>query len=106
MKRLSHRLFPLACLLGLLTALQPALASSKYDESLFKGMNWRLIGPFRGGRVLAVTGVPGEPYTFILEALPAASGEARTAAPSGRRCSIRNRFHPSAPSPWRIPITT
>ncbi len=25
---------------------------------------WRLIGPFRGGRVLAVTGVPGKPSTF------------------------------------------
>jgi photosystem II stability/assembly factor-like uncharacterized protein len=65
MKRLSHRLFPLACLLGLLTTLtQPALAATKYDESLFKGMHWRSIGPYRGGRVLAVTGVPGDPYTF------------------------------------------
>jgi photosystem II stability/assembly factor-like uncharacterized protein len=65
MRQLSHRLFLLACLLGLLTALiQPALAATKYDESLFKGMHWRSIGPYRGGRVLAVTGVPGDPYTF------------------------------------------
>jgi len=27
-------------------------------------MKWRSIGPYRGGRVLAVTGVPGDPYTF------------------------------------------
>jgi len=27
------------------------------DPGLFKSMKWRLIGPFRGGRVLAVTGV-------------------------------------------------
>ena len=27
-------------------------------------MKWRQIGPFRGGRVLAVTGVPGEPNVF------------------------------------------
>jgi len=40
------------------------LAASKYDESLLKGMKWRSIGPYRGGRVLAVTGVPGDPYTF------------------------------------------
>ena len=26
-------------------------------------LKWRFIGPFRGGRVLAVTGVPGEPRT-------------------------------------------
>ena len=27
-------------------------------------MKWRQVGPFRGGRVLAVTGVPGEPNVF------------------------------------------
>ena len=41
-----------------------ALAATGYDESLYKGMKWRSIGPYRGGRVLAVTGVPGDPYTF------------------------------------------
>src|ERR1043166_1224663 len=30
----------------------------------FQDLRWRLIGPFRGGRVLAVTGVPGEPEHF------------------------------------------
>src|SRR5437870_12313162 len=34
------------------------------DPSLFQELHWRLIGPFRGGRVLAVTGVPGEPNHF------------------------------------------
>jgi len=41
-----------------------AFAATSYDQSLFKGMKWRSIGPYRGGRVLAVTGVPGDPYTF------------------------------------------
>ena len=27
-------------------------------------LHWRLLGPFRGGRVLAVTGVPGQPEHF------------------------------------------
>ncbi|HEV2105166.1 MAG TPA: hypothetical protein VGU27_05495 [Candidatus Eisenbacteria bacterium] len=27
-------------------------------------LRWRLVGPFRGGRVLAVSGVPGEPNHF------------------------------------------
>jgi len=35
-----------------------------FSGDLFKGMKWRLIGPYRGGRVLAVSGVPGDPYTF------------------------------------------
>jgi photosystem II stability/assembly factor-like uncharacterized protein len=30
------------------------------DESLFSSLEWRLIGPFRGGRSAAVTGVPGK----------------------------------------------
>src|SRR5256886_10228832 len=34
------------------------------DEKLFSGMQWRQIGPFRGGRALAIEGVPGEPDTY------------------------------------------
>jgi photosystem II stability/assembly factor-like uncharacterized protein len=34
------------------------------DEKLFNAMRWRQVGPFRGGRVLAVTGVPNEPGVF------------------------------------------
>src|SRR5262249_41240356 len=38
------------------------------DEKLFGAMRWRQVGPFRGGRVLAVTGVPGEPNVFYFGA--------------------------------------
>ena len=31
-------------------------------------MCWRQVGPFRGGRVLAVTGVEGEPNVFYFGA--------------------------------------
>ena len=31
---------------------------------LFSGLQWRMIGPFRGGRVVAVTGIPGDGTTF------------------------------------------
>ena len=41
-----------------------ALAQSQPDPAGFKGMKYRLVGPFRGGRVLAVTGVPGDPLTY------------------------------------------
>ena len=33
------------------------------------GLEWRLIGPFRGGRALAVTGIPGNPNTFYFGAV-------------------------------------
>ncbi|MGA8808904.1 MAG: glycoside hydrolase, partial [Thermoanaerobaculia bacterium] len=34
------------------------------DPTLFHDLHWRLLGPFRAGRVLAVTGVPGEAAHF------------------------------------------
>jgi len=37
---------------------------SQVDEKLLTGMQYRLIGPFRGGRVLAVAGVAGDPQTY------------------------------------------
>ncbi|HEY2825665.1 MAG TPA: glycosyl hydrolase, partial [Gemmatimonadales bacterium] len=35
-----------------------------YDSSLFNALEWREVGPFRGGRSTAVTGVVGQPYVF------------------------------------------
>jgi photosystem II stability/assembly factor-like uncharacterized protein len=32
-----------------------------YDPSLYEALDYRMIGPYRGGRVTAVTGVPGDP---------------------------------------------
>ncbi|HKS70803.1 MAG TPA: hypothetical protein VJQ45_10300, partial [Ktedonobacterales bacterium] len=34
------------------------------DESLFRSLEWRCIGPHRGGRVVAVAGDPSDPATF------------------------------------------
>jgi len=34
------------------------------EDPLFKGLTWRLVGPYRGGRTLAVSGVVGEPNTY------------------------------------------
>ncbi|HKD45300.1 MAG TPA: glycosyl hydrolase [Candidatus Angelobacter sp.] len=38
--------------------------ASTVDDKFFSGMRWRQVGPFRGGRVVAVTGVPNEPSVF------------------------------------------
>jgi photosystem II stability/assembly factor-like uncharacterized protein len=45
-----------------------ALAQTVPPE-LFNGLKWRLIGPFRGGRVVAVAGVPGDSTTFYFGAV-------------------------------------
>ena len=34
------------------------------DPSLYNGMHWRLIGPFRGGKATKVSGIPGNPTTY------------------------------------------
>src|SRR5256885_4634597 len=39
-------------------------APGSIDEKLFSGMQWRQIGPFRGGRALTIEGGPGEPGTY------------------------------------------
>ncbi len=45
--------------------LTPAFAQQHYPQSLYSALRWRLIGPFRGGRVNAVSGMPGRPNTFF-----------------------------------------
>jgi photosystem II stability/assembly factor-like uncharacterized protein len=35
-----------------------------FDPSLYQALEWRNIGPFRGGRVVAVAGVPSQPLTY------------------------------------------
>ncbi len=38
--------------------------STKPEEKPFKGMKYRLVGPFRGGRSLTAAGVPGDSTTY------------------------------------------
>jgi photosystem II stability/assembly factor-like uncharacterized protein len=46
-------------------ALSRVLAQqARVDATVYSGLRWRSIGPFRGGRVNGVSGVPGQPYTF------------------------------------------
>ena len=48
--------------LSTLASAQPA----SYNPALWSGMKYRLIGPYRGGRVTAVTGVPTQPLTYYM----------------------------------------
>ena len=44
----------------------PRVLGERYDPSLYSGMRWRQIGPFRAGRVSTVAGVPGNPSVFYM----------------------------------------
>lgn len=37
-----------------------------HDSTLFAALSYRMIGPFRGGRSTAVTGIAEEPHTFLM----------------------------------------
>ncbi len=64
----------LAGMLGLAGSL---LQAQTLDENALKGMKWRQVGPFRGGRALAVSGVSGNLDTYYFGAV--AGGVWRTA---------------------------
>ncbi len=53
----------------LLTIQAIAQPSASVSSELFSGLKWRLIGPFRGGRAVAVSGVPGDSTTFYFGAV-------------------------------------
>ncbi len=71
----------LKCLPTALAACLALAASAKaaVDPSLFADLHWRSIGPFRGGRVLAVAGVPREPAHFFFGAVNGGVWETRDA---------------------------
>jgi photosystem II stability/assembly factor-like uncharacterized protein len=86
----THRATALSALALLAFAAAPALSAAQrrpgtaatgaaYDPTLytnpaatnkaFKSLRWRLVGPFRGGRVDAVTGDPTKPLVFYFGAV-------------------------------------
>jgi photosystem II stability/assembly factor-like uncharacterized protein len=56
--------------LGIATlSLAALLPAQNISPTLFNGLRWRLIGPFRGGRAVSATGIPGDPNTFYFGAV-------------------------------------
>ncbi len=55
--------------MAMTTALQAQPAEDPnvvHDPSLFSALEYRTIGPYRGGRVTAVTGIADRPFTFFM----------------------------------------
>ena len=50
-------------------AIVTAAVFAQSDEALLKGLEYRLIGPFRGGRAITVAGIPGDPNTYYFGAV-------------------------------------
>jgi photosystem II stability/assembly factor-like uncharacterized protein len=69
---LARRSTALVCALAFVLALSlpqtRVHAQQRVDDNLMKGLKWRSIGPYRGGRSTAVAGVSGQPNTFYFGA--------------------------------------
>jgi photosystem II stability/assembly factor-like uncharacterized protein len=57
-----------AWLILALIASSPSIAFAAGSAESLEGLEWRLVGPWRGGRVTAVTGVRGEPNVYYMGA--------------------------------------
>jgi photosystem II stability/assembly factor-like uncharacterized protein len=81
MKRLLSFALALAFLGGgtMVRAAAESSPGSHADPASFGNLSWRLAGPFRGGRALAVTGVPGQPEHFYFGAVDGGVWESENA---------------------------
>jgi photosystem II stability/assembly factor-like uncharacterized protein len=67
-----RKLAVIVLLVATLFAISPERAASQtaptppYDPSLYSDLRWRCIGPFRGGRTVAITGVNQQPGVFYM----------------------------------------
>lgn len=60
---------PLALIAQVPTAtVARAPGAATFDSTRLGGLHWRSIGPFRGGRVTTVVGVPAQPLTYYMGA--------------------------------------
>src|SRR5215472_16003153 len=64
-KKLQNSSWQVRCrIVGFFLFLAISTAAQPISPGLFSGLKWRLIGPFRGGRVVAVAGVPGDSTSY------------------------------------------
>jgi photosystem II stability/assembly factor-like uncharacterized protein len=56
----------LPLLLLMSTTVGSAQQNVVYDTALYNALEYRMIGPHRGGRVTAVAGIAGQPLTFLM----------------------------------------
>jgi photosystem II stability/assembly factor-like uncharacterized protein len=65
--KIVRRLAAAAFVAGL--AVGGAAVAQQLDTEFFGEMRWRCIGPFRGGRTVAISGVPHQPNVFYMAAV-------------------------------------
>ena len=56
--RIQYLLWALICI--------GSAVAQQFPENTYQDLRWRMIGPFRGGRTRAATGVPSQPNVFYI----------------------------------------
>jgi photosystem II stability/assembly factor-like uncharacterized protein len=62
----SHRLASRIVAFVALLFLSSLAIAQQYDQKLYQNIRWRCIGPFRAGRTVGATGIPGQPNVFYI----------------------------------------
>jgi photosystem II stability/assembly factor-like uncharacterized protein len=68
MLRLTFVVLTAACA-ALFEVSSPTLAGAAVSPAMYSDMNWRFIGPLRGGRTASITGVTDQPNVFYIGAV-------------------------------------
>jgi photosystem II stability/assembly factor-like uncharacterized protein len=63
---MPRRWFALAACAFLLLVAWHAVADEPIRQEPYSALRWRMIGPFRGGRTVGATGIPGQPHVFFV----------------------------------------
>jgi photosystem II stability/assembly factor-like uncharacterized protein len=66
--RRNYRFKSICLIAGVLISLAAGslVFAQQFNPQLYEGLRWRCIGPFRGGRTVAASGVPGQQNVFYM----------------------------------------
>jgi photosystem II stability/assembly factor-like uncharacterized protein len=62
----AGHLLCLSCLTVAMAGLLPPAAAQPFSPSLYSGLRWRMIGPFRGGRTVGAAGIPNQRNVYYI----------------------------------------
>src|SRR5438094_4402989 len=58
----------IVCIISLISISATLAPAQQFDPKLYQELRWRLIGPFRGGRSVAISGIQSQPNVFFMAA--------------------------------------
>ena len=62
----ARRISLIALIAAFFACFSPAAFAQQYPLNTYQDMRWRMIGPFRGGRTKAISGVASQPSVFYI----------------------------------------